>query len=140
MARTSTQEKPGSPLVGGEGVQRRRRIAAAALVVAAAVIAAAVAGWLVRGDTEQTRPEPTGAAGPDPGAVAASFIEAIYAHDPDRAEGMLRVARSSGAPLALMDAQHLGVRSESVDAVLLSFCLFRLLEPRRGVAEAGRVL
>jgi len=59
----------------------------------------------------------------------------------DRSEGMLRVAqRRNEAALALMDAQRLGVREASVDAVVLAFCLFRLHDPRRGLEEARRVL
>jgi ubiquinone/menaquinone biosynthesis C-methylase UbiE len=59
----------------------------------------------------------------------------------DRAEGMLRLARQdTGAPAALMDALALAVRSGGVDAVVLAFCLFRLLEPRQGLREARRVL
>src|SRR4051794_5782936 len=59
----------------------------------------------------------------------------------DRSEGMLRQAqRLTRAPLALMDAESLGLRSASVDVALMVFCLFRLSRPRLGLEEALRVL
>ena len=59
----------------------------------------------------------------------------------DRAEGMLRAAQRSGSQrLAVMDAEHLGIGSRTVDVVVLIFVLFHLPEPTRGLRELYRVL
>jgi len=84
MMKTNTQEKLSSLLVDKGDVQRRRRWAAGGLVAAAAVIAVVVVG---RGDVDRMEDPP--ADGSDPVAIASSFILSSYAHELDRAEGML---------------------------------------------------
>lgn len=59
----------------------------------------------------------------------------------DRAEGMLRVARARvRVPLALMDAEQLGLRSTSVDVAVYIFCLQHVFSPAQALREARRVL
>jgi ubiquinone/menaquinone biosynthesis C-methylase UbiE len=59
----------------------------------------------------------------------------------DRAEGMLRLAKEFGNQLlAVTDAQHLGIQSGTMDAVVLIFVLFHLPEPSLGLQEVHRVL
>jgi ubiquinone/menaquinone biosynthesis C-methylase UbiE len=59
----------------------------------------------------------------------------------DASRGMLRVARSvHGVAATQADAEALPIADGSADAVLLSFVLFHLNDPARGVAEAARVL
>jgi ubiquinone/menaquinone biosynthesis C-methylase UbiE len=57
----------------------------------------------------------------------------------DRSRGMLALAPSRYGR-ALMDAQQLGLRSGSVDRVLMVFMLFHLEDPAAGLREARRVL
>ena len=57
----------------------------------------------------------------------------------DRSHGMLALVPKT-FPVAVMDASQLGIRSGSVDLVILAFVLFHLQEPRQGLAEAARVL
>lgn len=86
MNTTNTQEKLASLLANSSRrLQRRRgRWATGGLVVAAAT--AAVLFWVANGDTEPVEPAP---AGIDTVGLATTFLEAIYAHDTDRAEGMM---------------------------------------------------
>jgi SAM-dependent methyltransferase len=59
----------------------------------------------------------------------------------DASSAMLRLAREqAGATACLADAARLPVATASVDAVLLAYVLFHLVEPARGVGEAARVL
>jgi hypothetical protein len=86
MKTTNTQDKLASLLANSSrGLQRRRwRWATGGLVAAAAT--AAVLFWVASGDTERVQPAP---AGVDAVELASSFLEATYAFDLDRAEGML---------------------------------------------------
>jgi ubiquinone/menaquinone biosynthesis C-methylase UbiE len=69
---------------------------------------------------------------------AAAPAAAITSIDPSA--GMLRYARDKrGASVAVGDAQALPIPDASVDAVLLAYMLFHLLEPLAGVREAARV-
>ena len=85
----------------------------------------------------------------DVGAGAGALFPALRIAAPhalivgvDRAEGMLRVARtvSPATPLAVMDALRLGVRSSTFDAAVLAFMLFLLPDPVSGLSEVARVL
>lgn len=58
----------------------------------------------------------------------------------DRAEGMLRLARTQGVPLALMDAGALGIRNGSVEVAVLAFVLFHMPDPVRALGEVCRAL
>jgi len=59
----------------------------------------------------------------------------------DRAEGMLREGRHVRPhPLAVMDVQDLGIRSEAIDVALLVFVLFHTPDPSRSLTEVLRVL
>ncbi|MDQ3783898.1 MAG: class I SAM-dependent methyltransferase [Actinomycetota bacterium] len=57
----------------------------------------------------------------------------------DLAFGMLRRA-PEGFCRAVMDAEHLALKDETVDVGLLAFVLFHLVEPEQGIAEMARVL
>ena len=59
----------------------------------------------------------------------------------DPSPEMLQVARARrGASAVVADAMALPCASERVDAVLLAYMLFHLLDPRVGVAEAARAV
>jgi SAM-dependent methyltransferase len=58
----------------------------------------------------------------------------------DRSEGMLRVAKHRGIPLAVMDGTQLGIASDSFDAAVLAFVVFLFQDPAAGLSEVGRVL
>jgi ubiquinone/menaquinone biosynthesis C-methylase UbiE len=59
----------------------------------------------------------------------------------DRSLGMLRLATQKHAgPLAVMDAQSLGLPDHVFDVVILAFALFHLPEPQRAAAEIKRLL
>lgn len=82
----------------------------------------------------------------DIGAGVGALLPAIREAAPrafvagvDAAEGMIRRA-SGNFGRAVMDAGHLGLRDASVDAAVMPFMLFFLPDPRRGLAEARRVL
>ena len=57
----------------------------------------------------------------------------------DRSRGMLSLAPPAFPRLA-MDANHLAIRDDCMDRVLVLFMLFHLDEPARGLREARRVL
>lgn len=58
----------------------------------------------------------------------------------DRSPGMLALARSHGAPLAMMDGMELAVREQSFDAAVLIFVLFHLDDPVAALRGVRRVL
>jgi ubiquinone/menaquinone biosynthesis C-methylase UbiE len=59
----------------------------------------------------------------------------------DRSLGMLRLAaKKHPGPLAVMDAQALGLPDRAFDIVILAFTLFHLPEPQRVAAEVHRML
>src|SRR5262249_54094342 len=79
----------------------------------------------------------TGALLPDIVAAAPSqaFLLGV-----DPSPGMLQLAPSHGTPLGLMDGMGLGVRTASVDVVVMAFVLFHMPAPDVALAEARRVL
>jgi len=87
----------------------------------------------------------------DVGTGSGGLIPDIRASTPeadivgvDRAEGMLRIAQAaaaaSSASLALMDAQQLGILSDSLDVAVVAFVLFHIPNPHRALGEVSRVL
>jgi SAM-dependent methyltransferase len=82
----------------------------------------------------------------DIGAGVGALLPAIREAAPrafvagvDAAEGMIRRApRDFGR--AVMDAGRLALRDASIDGAVMPFMLFFLPDPRRGLAEARRVL
>ena len=59
----------------------------------------------------------------------------------DRAEGMLRVALGANShAVALMDAQHLALRSEAFDVAVLAFMLFHVPDPKACLVDVRRTL
>jgi ubiquinone/menaquinone biosynthesis C-methylase UbiE len=59
----------------------------------------------------------------------------------DLTEGMLAIARrNTGAPLAAMAAEQLGLADRAVDVALFSFVLHRVGQPEQALAESARVL
>ena len=84
----------------------------------------------------------------DVGTGAGALLPAIRGASPsarvigvDRSEGMLRLGkRKFAGPLALMDAQRLGLRGESFDVAVIAFVLFHLPSPRECLDEVNRVL
>jgi SAM-dependent methyltransferase len=69
----------------------------------------------------------------------AAPVASIVAVDPSAA--MLRLARNHPEAMpCLADASALPIADASVDAVLLAYVLFHLLDPGAGVREAARVL
>jgi len=79
----------------------------------------------------------TGALLPDIAAAAPARALLIGV---DASFGMLELARAHGAPLALMDGMRLGLRTASVDVVVMAFMLFHIPAPDVALAEARRVL
>jgi ubiquinone/menaquinone biosynthesis C-methylase UbiE len=74
--------------------------------------------------------DPLRAAAPDASVVSA-----------DAAPEMLRYARDHRRALAVLaDAAALPFATSSIDAVLVAYVLFHVLEPRTAVSEAARVL
>lgn len=58
----------------------------------------------------------------------------------DRSEGMLRLARSHGTPLSLMDVMESGLRDRSFDVAVMIFMLFHVNDPVAALREIRRVL
>lgn len=59
----------------------------------------------------------------------------------DRSLGMLRLAtQKHPGPLAVMDAQALGLHDRAFDIVIMAFTLFHLPEPQCAAAEVHRLL
>jgi ubiquinone/menaquinone biosynthesis C-methylase UbiE len=59
----------------------------------------------------------------------------------DLTEGMLELARrNTGAPLAAMAAEQLGLSGQSVDVAVFSFVLHRVGQPGEALRETARVL
>jgi SAM-dependent methyltransferase len=85
----------------------------------------------------------------DVGVGSGGLVGAIRAAAPaariigiDRTAGMLAVARQAfpALPVAVADAQELGLRSATVEAAILAFVLQHLPDPGRGLSEVARVL
>ncbi len=84
----------------------------------------------------------------DAGTGVGGLIRYLRLHAPsaliygvDYSEGMVRRGiRTETFPGAVMDAQHLGIRSGVMDVIVMAFMLFHLPQPLRGLAEAKRVL
>src|SRR5258705_8127137 len=84
----------------------------------------------------------------DLGAGTGAFLADLGAAAPvarilavDRADGMLRIAqRQTKHPLAVMDAESLAIRSETVDVATLVFMLFHVPPPASALREVFRVL
>jgi ubiquinone/menaquinone biosynthesis C-methylase UbiE len=84
----------------------------------------------------------------DVGTGAGALLPAIRRATPggtivgvDRSDGMLRLARDkTSGPLALMDAQNLGLRSNQFDVAVVAFLLFHVPNPERCLSEVNRVL
>jgi ubiquinone/menaquinone biosynthesis C-methylase UbiE len=84
----------------------------------------------------------------DVGAGAGALTDAIRAAAPeaavigiDVAEGMLSVARARRKLSGIVaEAGRLPVASGGVDAVVLAYVLFHLLDPHAALAEAARIL
>jgi SAM-dependent methyltransferase len=84
----------------------------------------------------------------DVGAGAGALTPAIRAAAPgvtvvgvDAAEGMLRIARDRrGLSGIVGDAGKLPIARGSVDAAVLAFVLFHLIDPLAGLVEAARAL
>ncbi len=80
----------------------------------------------------------TGSLLPDLAAAAAPGAVIIGM---DHSEGMLREGRrTSPHPVAVIDVQHLAIRSDVVDVALLAFVLFHMPDPARILAGLFRVL
>ena len=79
----------------------------------------------------------TGALLPDIAAAAPPSARLLGV---DPSWGMLQLARAHGASLALMDGMRLGIRTASVDVVVMAFVLFHMAAPDIALSEVSRVL
>ena len=84
----------------------------------------------------------------DVGSGTGELLPALHASAPqafvigaDRSEGMLRIAQRVGHwPLAVMDAERLGLLAASFDLAVLAFMLFHMRDPIAALREVRRVL
>ena len=79
----------------------------------------------------------TGALLPDIAAAAPASARLLGV---DPSWGMLQLPRSHGASLALMDGMRLGIRTSSIDVVVMAFVLFHMPAPDVALSEVARVL
>lgn len=125
--------------VAGDEVRRAYEYGADAWARGPARVYARMAEALI----DQSPVDLAGALVLDLGTGTGTACEVLRAHGAravgvDLAEGMLRHG-SDRAPASVGDALRLPFRSNGFDAVVAAFSLNHLPDPRRGLAECGRV-